>query len=122
MHRFLCVLAAALAMSSVVAVSSLVANPDEETTAAKFVRGDTNNDGKVNISDAAYLLNYLFGGGTKPSCYEVGDINDDTGQDISDAVFLLRFLFLGDSQPPAPFPVCDFDPGNAPCSKSLCGG
>jgi|RhiMethySRZTD1v2_1073278.scaffolds.fasta_scaffold78449_4 hypothetical protein len=99
---------------------SLVANPDTETIPGLFVRGDTNNDGKVNIADCVFLLNYLFTGGSKTACYEVGDVNDDKGQDISDAVYLLVFLFQGGATPPAPFPSCDYDPNDAPCSKSLC--
>ena len=49
-----------------------------------------------------------------------GDSNADARVDISDAIFMLRFLFLGDLQPSAPFPDCDYDPGDAPCSKSVC--
>ncbi len=112
----------ALGFACALQLGGLIANPDEGTIPGMFVRGDTNNDGKVNISDAAHLLNFLFAGGSKPTCYEAGDINDDRGQDLSDAVFLLRHLFLGETQPPAPFPSCDFDPGNAPCIKSLCNG
>ncbi len=122
MRQFTLALSAALSLASVFAVSCLFANPDEEAIPSRFIRGDTNNDGKVDISDAAYLLSFLFNGGAKPSCYEVGDINDDTAQDISDAIFLLHFLFIGDSQLPAPYPVCDFDPGDAPCKKSICNG
>ncbi|HZN57370.1 MAG TPA: dockerin type I repeat-containing protein [Planctomycetota bacterium] len=88
-----------------------MANPDTETIPGLFVRGDTNNDGKVNIADCVFLLNYLFTGGSKTACYEVGDVNDDKGQDISDAVYLLRYLFLGGADPLPPGPrSCGPDP------------
>lgn len=114
-HR-LWALCAALALLA----GSALGNPDEELLPGKFVRGDTNNDLRVNLSDAVFLLNYLFGGGEKPPCHAVADINGDVDLDISDAVFLLRFLFLGESHPPAPFPECQDDPGGSPCSKSVC--
>ena len=99
---------------------ALIANPDDGTEPGRFIRGDTNNDGKQDISDAVFLLNYLFAGGDKPACFAVADINGDGGRDISDAVFMLRFLFMGESSPPAPYPNCDFDAAGAPCSKSMC--
>ena len=33
-----------------------------------FRRGDCNDDGRVNISDAAWILNWLFRGGAEPGC------------------------------------------------------
>ena len=84
------------------------------------MRGDTNNDGKQDLSDAVFLLNYLFGGGDKPPCFGVSDINGDGNQDISDSVFMVRYLFLGETSPPAPFPNCDYDAVGTPCNKSMC--
>lgn len=60
-----------------------------------FVRGDTNSDGIVDISDPLYLLNYLFGGGPPPACRPIADANASGEADISDAIALLGFLFLG---------------------------
>ncbi len=75
-----------------------------------FVRGDSNGDGEVNISDPTYILVNLFLGGGGPPCVDAADGNDDGGVDITDAIYVLNFLFLGGAAPPAPFPACGADP------------
>ncbi len=70
-----------------------------------FKRGDVNADGEVNISDASFLLNFLFLGGPTPPCMDAADANDDGNADISDASYILNFLFLGGPPPPAPGPA-----------------
>ncbi len=67
-----------------------------------FIRGDSNNDGKVDISDAINTLNYLYSGTGKADCQDAGDANDDGRVDISDAVYTLNYLFQGN---PAKLPV-----------------
>ncbi len=69
-----------------------------------FIRGDNNGSGTVDISDAVYLLDYLFGMGGSPSPEDAGDANMDGGIDISDAIFLLLYLFNSGEPPAAPFP------------------
>ena len=54
--------------------------------AVDFVRGDANSDGSMSISDAAFILNYLFVGAAEPECLESADVNDDWSVDIADAV------------------------------------
>jgi len=71
-----------------------------------FVRGDGNGDGRVDISDAQFALNFLFLGGGAPPCSAAADANADGRVDISDAQFTLNFLFLGGGAPPAPWPSC----------------
>lgn len=100
--------------------SPIPANPDDPGNLGNFLRGDTNNDGKSNLSDAVFLLNYLFTGGASPPCNPVADINNDGKRNLSDAVFLLRHLFLGESQPPGPFPECGTDPDGKTCPASSC--
>lgn len=77
-----------------------------------FLRGDSNADGGVDISDAITSLNYLFRGGVFPSCVAALDANDDGGVDIADAIYLLGWLFRGGPAPPAPGPGagCTTDP------------
>ena len=69
-----------------------------------FVRGDTNGDAAVDITDAQATLGYFFLGGAPPACYDAADANDDGDLDITDPVFTLGYLFLGGSALPAPFP------------------
>ncbi len=80
-----------------------------------FIRGDTNQDRRVDISDSVFLLQYLFYGGSAPVCDDAADINNDSKIDIADAIFILNYLFRGSAQPPAPFPAPGLDPeiGNA---------
>jgi hypothetical protein len=71
-----------------------------------FRRGDCNDDGSVDISDAVCILGWLFLGGTTPGCVAATNTNGDEAADVSDAVYLLAHLFLGGPAPVAPFPEC----------------
>ena len=91
---------------------------------APFRRGDSNDDEKLDISDAVATLNHLFGGGSQPACRDSADANDDGVTDISDPVYLLNFLFAGESpSPPSPGPeACGPDPttDTLDCLESIC--
>jgi hypothetical protein len=71
-----------------------------------FLRGDTNDDGAVDLSDAVYTLDWLFLGEPAPGCVAAANVNGDESIDISDPVSLLGFLFLGGTAPATPFPEC----------------
>lgn len=61
-----------------------------------FQRGDVNVDGTRDISDATFLLLFLFPpNSSSPSCLDAADVNDDGGVDITDVVFSLEYLFSG---------------------------
>jgi len=75
-----------------------------------FRRGDCNADGNLDIGDAIFLLDGLFGGGVAGSCESACDANDDGNVDIGDAIWKLAFLFSGGAAPPAPFAACGADP------------
>jgi hypothetical protein len=76
---------------------------------AAFLRGDANTDANKDLSDAVFLLSYLFLGGTSPSCEKAADADDSGVLDITDAVYLLNYLFLGGTTPNDPFPDCGLD-------------
>jgi len=61
--------------------------------------GDVNSDGLIDLSDAIYLLNYLYRAGPAPSPLEVGDCNCDELIDICDVVYLINYLFRGGPSP-----------------------
>ena len=74
----------------------------------EFIRGEANNDSKINIADAIRVLDYLFG--HKPhSCLDALDTNDDSAVNIADAVYLLAYLFANGPQPKAPFGTLGLD-------------
>jgi len=76
-----------------------------------FVRGNSNTDGRVDISDSVFTLNWLFLGGPDPLCMDALDANNSSLIDITDPIFTLNFLFLGGPTIPPPFPECGFDRG-----------
>lgn len=74
-------------------------------TGIRFIRGYINADSKTDLSDAIFLLEYLFRGGGAPTCQLAADINDDNKVDLSDTIFMLNHLFLGGPVPPPPYSV-----------------
>jgi len=77
-----------------------------------FVRGDANQSGAVDISDALSILGYLFlGSPLRLDCLEAGDIDGGGEVNITDPIQLLGHLFLGGNQPRAPYPDCGVGSG-----------
>ncbi len=88
-----------------------------DLAAIDFIRGDSNGDGEVNISDAQHCLQWLFLAGSEPECLAAADTNDDEGIDITDPIRILEFLFLAGEEPPPPFS----QPGSDPTPGLGCG-
>jgi len=75
-----------------------------------FVRGDVNEDGRIDLGDAISILNYLFlPGSPGPWCEDAADVEDDGMVTVGDAIYLLSFLFASGSQPKEPFPEAGLD-------------
>ncbi|MGB5105609.1 MAG: S8 family serine peptidase [Candidatus Zixiibacteriota bacterium] len=67
-------------------------------------RGDANNDGLITISDAEYIINYIFGGGPTPVPHNLTGDADGTGIiTLSDSVFIIDYIFAGGPQPPVSY-------------------
>ncbi|MBI4582628.1 MAG: lamin tail domain-containing protein [Planctomycetes bacterium] len=83
----------------------------------KFIRGDTNKNGLVNISDAAWLFRVLFEKVPRPTCLDAFDTNDDGKLDVADGLFLLNFLFKAGQRIPEPYPQegVDLTPDDLEC-------
>ena len=97
----------------------------DECERKPFHRGDPNDDGKTNLSDAVFVLNFLFRGAGAATCVESSDANNDGRIDVTDPISLLDFLFKGGPPPaspgPAPLP-CGPDPDQAGSAGDLgCG-
>ncbi len=64
-----------------------------------YVEGDADGSGIVTISDAVFLISYIFGGGSAPDPLAAGDANCDGLITISDAVYLISYIFGGGPAP-----------------------
>lgn len=90
----------------------------EREGAVRFVRGDANRDGSINLSDAIAILDHLFRG-IPLSCEDAGDVDDSGSLNLTDAIGLLGYLFRSGEAPRAPHPTPGADPtpdGLSPCS------
>jgi hypothetical protein len=65
----------------------------------QIIYGDAGGDGSIDISDAVYLIRYIFSMGPAPSPWAAGDANCDSVVDISDAVYLIDYIFGGGAMP-----------------------
>jgi Zn-dependent metalloprotease len=61
--------------------------------------GDADHDGQVNVSDAVYLINYIFGAGPGPTPPEAGDPDCNGMVNVTDAVYLIAYIFGGGAVP-----------------------
>ncbi|MGA1535200.1 MAG: hypothetical protein ACO4B4_11945 [Planctomycetota bacterium] len=82
----------------------------DECEGTPFIRGDINQTGGVDISDAVNGLGILFSGGAPSSCPKSLDVNADGATNIADPISLLTYLFAGGPPPAAPFPLCGLEP------------
>jgi Dockerin type I domain len=79
-----------------------------DTYTQEVLCGDANNDWSVNVSDAVWIVNYVFIGGPPPDPMEAGDANCDGTVNISDAVWIINYVFVGGNPP------CDVDGDGSP--------
>ncbi len=85
--------------------------PPSPVGGAEFVRADCNTDGFFDLSDAIWLLEALFNGGSL-DCVDACDANDDGAHDLADVITILTYQFSGGPAPLAPYPNCGSDPTN----------
>ncbi len=79
-------------------------------SASGFRRGDADDNGAVQLTDAVGILNFLFAGG-EATCVDAADADDNGTVQLTDAVYVLTFLFAAGPAPPAPGTVdCGSDP------------
>jgi len=79
-----------------------------------FIRGDCNDDGALDLSDAIFQLFGLFTvGAPMPGCEKSCDANEDGGLDVSDPIYVLTHLFALGASPTAPYPDCGVEASSA---------
>jgi hypothetical protein len=67
---------------------------------APILCGDANSDNEVNVSDAVYIINYIFiPGSPAPDPIESGEVNCDGSLNISDAMWLILYIFQDGNDP-----------------------
>ncbi len=85
------------AKSDTVNLTVTISNPP-------FLCGDADGSSIVTISDAVYLINYIFSGGPAPNPLLAGDADCSAAVTISDAVYLINYIFAGGPVPCAACP------------------
>lgn len=80
------------------ATSANRAYVDEIILTPNFIKGDANGDGKVTITDAVAIVNYILGNPSPDFNIEAANVNNDTGNDgkpsitITDAVGVVNII------------------------------
>ena len=64
-----------------------------------FIRGDADDNMKIDLADLTRLLQYMFYDGPAPKYPESADVNSDGRLNIADVIFLIRYLALGGPEP-----------------------
>jgi hypothetical protein len=76
----------------------------------RFKRGNANCDFVLDITDAHYILAFLYTGGPPPIRFDAADVDDNGALEITDAISLLNYLFQGGPPPKRPFTYLGLDP------------
>ncbi len=79
------------------------------STRPEFIRGDSNDDGVVDIADPVRSLGHKFRGLPLP-CPDAADADDDGTLTVADDLSVLRHLFLHGPDPSTPYPRAGPDP------------
>jgi glutaredoxin len=69
-----------------------------------YLCGDADGNGRISVSDAVKLINYIFSGGLTPSPIQAGDADCNGAVNVSDAVRLINYIFAGGLVPCANCP------------------
>ncbi|MBI4605996.1 MAG: hypothetical protein HY721_28865 [Planctomycetes bacterium] len=69
-----------------------------------FHRGDADDNGVLQLTDAIRVLGFLFLGGVQPGCMDAADADGNNNLQLTDAIRILGYLFLGGVPPEIPGP------------------
>src|SRR5690606_17963177 len=84
--------------------------PGEGGGEPKFVRGDADANGNLNLTDGIVVLNFLFVGSAVIPCQKAADSDDTGALNLTDGIYILQYLFSGGMDIPPPFESCGPDP------------
>ncbi len=87
----------------------------------KFLRGDANVDGKLDLVDGILIGYYLFGD-SETDCAAAMDFDGTAGLGIADIIGFFSYVFLDGSPPAPPYPECGDKPAGEEldCMKFTC--
>ena len=89
-----------------------------------LLRGDSNSDSTVDLSDATTITNFLFLGGGAPPCMNQADVDNDGQVTLNDVIYLTNYLYQGGPAPaPVFFPLggsCGVDDTPTGCAQVPC--
>ena len=96
---------------AVPAIIAMILSLHSGLSAKPFIRGDTDRDPGLSVTDAIVVIRALFASGeANLGCRDAADANDDGVLNLTDAIHILSYLFLRGPAPAAPFPACADDP------------
>lgn len=61
--------------------------------------GDADSNGKIDVSDVVYLINYCYKGGPAPNPLLKGDVTADGAVNANDIIHLINYLFRNGMPP-----------------------
>jgi hypothetical protein len=65
-----------------------------------FYRGDVDQNGRENVADVIYKVNYLFKGGPKPIEFvDQMDVDNNHLNNVADVIYEINYLFKGGPAP-----------------------
>ncbi len=86
-----------------VAVEDVQGRYDEKAfviSVNRYIDGDANGDGEINLGDAVYVVNYVFAAGPPPVPIPASaDSNCDSAVSIADAVMIVSYVFKNGPPP-----------------------
>ncbi|MEE9443768.1 MAG: dockerin type I repeat-containing protein [candidate division Zixibacteria bacterium] len=66
---------------------------------ANYTIGDANSDGRINVGDPIYLINFIFRDGQAPSPFYAGDANLDGHVNVGDVLYIINHIFRNGPPP-----------------------
>jgi hypothetical protein len=74
-------------------------DPSNEVMGIRYIAGDADTDGTIDVGDIVFLVNYIFLGAYGPDPLGAGDADCNGEVDIGDVVYLVNYLLLGGMPP-----------------------
>jgi len=68
----------------------------------RFLCGDVNGDGEVELGDVVKVINYLYRSGPPPEPIAAGDVTCDGVVELGDVVYLINYLYRSGPPPCSP--------------------